>query len=275
VVLVEAPQAEVVRVGVGKWNFHRGTKYTFEDTVTVTTPLQLAEELAKALPKQLKCVVLYGSAAAGDFVPGASNYNVLVIVDSLGVAEMDALSPAIVAWSRGGHPTPLFFTQQQLAESINAFPIEFLDIRQSHRILWGSDLLADMKVEHADLRRQVQRELAGKLLKLRGRYFLTAGKPDAITDLMLHSLSTFLVLFRAALRLYQDNVPNTKLDALHALAKHIPFDVKPFEWLFELKQHNAKSRNKTSDVSFVTYLKAIECVANAINRQTHPSGSKS
>jgi hypothetical protein len=243
--------------------------------MTLTNPEQLVEQLAVALPQHLKCVVLYGSAAAGDFVPGASNYNLLVIVDPLGVAELDALSPSIVSWSRCGNPTPLFFTQHQLAESIDAFPIELLDIWQSRRILWGPDLLADMPVEPAHLRWQVERELTGKLLKLRGRYLLTKGRPDAVMELMLRSLSTFLVLFRAALRLYQNTVPDVKLDALHALAKHIPFDVQPFEQLFEFKQRTGGARRKAPDVSFVSYLTAIERVANAVDGQPPSSENKS
>jgi hypothetical protein len=243
--------------------------------VTNYSPEQLAADLAKALPEQLKCVLLYGSAAAGDFVPGASNFNVLVVVESLGVDELNALSPALVAWNRRGQPTPLFFTRQQLSESFNAFPIEFLDIQQSRRILWGSDVLAALRVGPAHLHRQVQRDLTGQLLKLRGRYLLAAGDSDGVTELMLTSLSTFLVLFRAALRLYQKDVPDIKLDALGALAKHISFDPRPFEALFELKQSRGERRSALPDVSFASYLSAIECVAEAINRQTHQNGSQS
>ena len=37
--------------------------------MTTMTPEQLTARLGEAIPEQLKCVVLYGSAAAGDFVP--------------------------------------------------------------------------------------------------------------------------------------------------------------------------------------------------------------
>jgi hypothetical protein len=241
--------------------------------VNLTSPKQLAEQLAAALPQQLKCVVLYGSAAAGDFIEGASNYNVLAVAEPLGIDQLNELSLPIVAWNRAGHATPLFFTPQQLTDSMNAFPIELLDIQQSRRILWGVDLLADLRVEHANLRRQVQRELNGKLLRLRSRYLLSAGHPKAVSELALRSLSTFLVLFRATLRLHQDTVPDTKLDALRDLAKHISFDPGPFEKLFEFKQHTNKRSGKLPDVSFASYLAAIECVAEAVNRQPkHKTG---
>src|SRR3954451_439407 len=105
-------------------------------TVIIKTPEQFAELLASTLPTQLKCVFLFGSAAAGDFVTGASNYNLLAVIEPLGMVELDAISPAVVAWNQAGNPIPLFFTPQQLIQGTEAFPIELLDIEQSRRILW-------------------------------------------------------------------------------------------------------------------------------------------
>jgi hypothetical protein len=232
--------------------------------VNMKTPEQFAEQLASTLPTQLKCVLLFGSAAAGDFVAGASNYNLLAVIEPLGMVELDAISPAVVAWNQAGNPIPLFFTPQQLIQGTEAFPIELLDIEQSRRILWGSDLLENVRVETAQLRRQIERELTGKLLKLRGRYMLVRQKPHAVTELMVQSLSTFLVLFRAALRLYQKTVPNIKLEALHALSKHIEFDTKPFERIYELKSQPRKGNRVAEPVSFGSYLGSIEHVTNAI-----------
>jgi hypothetical protein len=241
----------------------------------ITKPEHLAERLTNALAGNLKCVALYGSAAAGDFVPGASNFNVLVVADRLDVAALNAASPAIKEWSQLGHPTPLFFTTQQLADSTDAFPLELLDIQQSRQILWGADMLADMKIDTAHLRRQIERELSGKLLKLRARYLVARHDHEAVNDLMQHSLSTFLVLFRAALRLYQPTVPEVKLDALQALAKHISFETRPFEQLFALKQQTGESRSNLPDVSFASYVAAIERVTAAVNEFNQPSEKKS
>jgi hypothetical protein len=239
------------------------------------TPEQIAKWLGEVLRERLKCVLLYGSAAAGDFLPGASNYNLLVIVDPLGVAELRSVQPPLVAWDRAGHPIPRLFTPAQLESSLDAFPIEMLDIQQSRRVLMGPDLLADMRVEPLHLRLAVERELTGKLLSLRGKFAICADRPRAVQDLMLGSLSTFLVLFRAALRLYQENVPDVKLEALRALAEHIPFDTAPFERLFEAKQRSSAGSRAVADVAFPEYLASIESVVQAVNLFNHPQGSKS
>jgi hypothetical protein len=228
-------------------------------------PEQLSKWLSEVLGERLKCVMLHGSAVAGDFVAGESNYNLLVVIEPLGLSELQAVGPPLAAWDRAGHAAPILFSPGQLNASLDLFPIEMLDIKQSRRILFGSDLLTEVRVEPMRLRRAVERELTGRLLALRGKYAVVADNPRAVQELMLGSLSTFLVLFRAALRLYEADVPETKLEATRALAKHIEFDVAPFERLFAMKQSLSAARRGAIDVSFAAYLGAIEAVTAAIN----------
>jgi hypothetical protein len=237
------------------------------------TPGQLAKWLSEVLGQRLKCVVLYGSAAAGDFVEGESNFNLLVIAEPLGVTELKAIGPPLAAWARAGHMLPKLFAPEQLAASLDVFPIEMLDIRQSRQILSGEDLLVALRIEPVHLRLAIERELTGKLLALRGKYAVVADKPAAVRELMIGSLSTFLVLFRAALRLYDEAVPEVKLEAMQALAKHVSFDTLPFEQLAELKQMSTAARRGAAEVSFSSYLGAIECVVRAINGFNHSKGS--
>ena len=136
-------------------------------------------------------------------------------------------------------------------------------------------IAADWRVDPVHLQRQVQRELNGKLLRLRGRYLLANGDRRAVGELMLRSLSTFLVLFRAALRLYQEKVPDMKLDALTELAKHIDFDPRPFEKLFAWKMRHGAVADGRPDVAFVDYLTAIERVADAVNHHATSPRSES
>lgn len=238
------------------------------------TPDELAKQISAALPTELKCVALYGSAAAGDFVQGKSNFNVLIIAEPLALPQLDRLTKPLTAWHRAGHPMPLIFTPQQLLQSASAFPIEMLDIQQSRRVLCGSDPLADLQISPAHLHQQVQRELNGKLLKLRNRYVLAAGKEATMAQLMLDSLSTFLVLFRAALRLQQKQVPDVKMEALRELQKYIAFDAKPFEALNDYKLQPIKSRTAPPAALFSSYFTAIESVTEAINCHTYPQQEK-
>lgn len=219
----------------------------------------------QALPGRVQSIVLFGSAAAGDFVEGVSGYDLLVVLDRLGVPELDALAPTIRKWHRDGNPLPLLFTPAQLAASTDAFAIEFLDMQQSREVLHGSDPIKDLKVDASHLRLHLERELKGKLLALRDQYVLAAGRRGKILRLLGDSLSTFLSLFRGALRLYQPEVPAGKLAALQALGKHIPFDPQPFLTVEDLKEQRRRSRDVDAEALFAQYWQSAETVAAAID----------
>ena len=234
------------------------------------TPEELVKQLESAIPGRLCSVVLYGSAAAGDFVPGTSNYNVLVVLDRLGLAELNALTKPALQWAKAGNRPPLLFDRCQLKASAEVFPIELLDIRQSRRVLWGEDPLADIAIDHEHLRLQLERELKTKLLSLRGHYLLTGGRPKLIVELLTSSIAGFLVLFRAALRLFQEEVPAGKIDALRLLTQHIRFDPQPLLEIDALKHRRRKPREIVPQTLFESYLTTIEQVVEAVDRHLHP-----
>ena len=128
------------------------------------TPGQLAKWLSEVLGQRLKCVVLYGSAAAGDFVEGESNFNLLVIAEPLGVTELKGDGAAARGVGSGWARVAEALCAEQLAASLDAFPIEMLDIQQSRQVLSGEDLLATLRIEPVHLRLAIERELTGKLL---------------------------------------------------------------------------------------------------------------
>jgi hypothetical protein len=149
----------------------------------------------------LVAVVLYGSAATGEHVAGASDINVAVVVRQVTSALLRKASGRIRTWHRQGFATPLFFDPETIQRSLDVFPIEFLDMQERHRILWGADLLAPLRIGGGNLRLQCEQELRGKLLRLRQAYVESAGSPDDLRLVLLLAAGSLLVLLRTLLRL--------------------------------------------------------------------------
>lgn len=232
------------------------------------TPQQLTEEIKTVCEARLQSVILYGSAATGEHIERRSDYNVLVVLDRLGLAELKALTKTAESWVKAGNSPPLLFTRDRLAKSAHVFPIEIADMQGSYRVLFGEDIVATLPLHDGNLRYQLEADLKGKLITLREHYLFTRGKPRLVTDLLIASLSSFLVLFRAALRLFQSDVPNRKMDALLALARRIPFDTRPFETVKQMKEGH-KVPGLVADDLFAEYLRAVETVVDAVHDILH------
>jgi len=237
------------------------------------TPEALTERLKAVCGAHLRSVILYGSAVAGDHLGKRSDHNILVVLDRLDVEELRALAPVVRPWVKAGNLVPLFFTPEGLATAAAVFPLEIADIKDNHRVLFGEDVVDPLAVHAANLRLELEHELKGKLMKLRAQYLLVQGQPRQMTELMVRSLSTFLVLCRGALRLYQPQVPARKMEALAALARHAPIQTHVFETVGQLKAGKQVARVVPDDL-FAEYLRAIESVVEAVDAFLHPRRSQ-
>jgi len=149
----------------------------------------------------LVTVLLYGSAATGEHVPGRSDINVAVILRRLTPALLRKAASHIRGWHRQGFATPLFFDPETFHTSLDVFPIEFLDMQERHRTLWGPDVLAGFQIGRSNLRLQCEQELRGKWLKLCQSYVEGATTPSDLERILRVALSSIVVLARTLLRL--------------------------------------------------------------------------
>ena len=189
---------------------------------------ELVSQLQKVYGAQLRTVVLYGSAAAGEHIPKRSDYNVLVIVDELTMQHMRAEAAVARAWAEAGNPPPLTLTLAEWQGSADIFPMEYADILERHRVLHGTPPFEGIAVDRDHLRLQLEHEAMGKLLKLRQGILASGGSEKAQIDLLAASLSTIMVIFRAVERLH-GAVPPTDYDRLsHDVARRVGLDAEPF-----------------------------------------------
>src|SRR6185436_4805581 len=119
---------------------------------------ELVAQLRKVYGDQLRSVVLYGSAAAGEHIPKRSDYNVLVIVDTLTADSLRAASATARSWAEAGNPAPLTLTAAEWRGSVDIFPMEYADMIERHRVLHGESPFAGISVEPGDLRLQLEQE---------------------------------------------------------------------------------------------------------------------
>jgi len=221
----------------------------------------LATSLDQALGADLVSLVLYGSAARGDFSPDRSDINLLLILADASPARLRLIGPAVHAWVKAGHPPPLIFSRQGWRASTDVFPIEIEDMRQAHQVERGQDPFVGLETSPADLRQELEREVLGKLLQLRAEYVASGPHPRALGALLVNSAATFFVLFRAVLRLRGTVVPTTHRELVKVAAQVTGFDPAAFDWVLERLAGRKVRELEQFDPVAERYLAAIERLA--------------
>lgn len=219
------------------------------------------DDLDRAWPGRY-AAVLFGSAARGQYIPGWSDINVLLVADALGPAELIAVRPALAGWRDAAQALPLLFSIAEWRRSGDAYPLEIAEMRTAYRVLRGTDPLAGMIVRPADLRVALERELRGKLMRLRQGFALYAADAKELTEFVRRSASSLLLLCRGILVLSGGEVPPDALRVVSAAAAAAGFHPDAMARIIARRADKAWQCTE-SDVR--EYLLAVEQAARYID----------
>lgn len=227
---------------------------------------ELVTKLKKTYGDRLVSVILYGSAATGDHSRKFSDINVFCALGEVTPRELAEAEP-IVRWWRGlGHPSPLMMSAEEVRTSTDCFPIEFHDIRDRHRILYGENVVENLEIDESFYRAQVEYQLRAKVLRLRQKGAGVMQDRDLLLQLLAESVSTFCVLIRHALRLHGVDAKHAKREVIHQAAEHFGMDPEPFVTLLDLRAGTRKPKTVDAGTVFAQYLREINVVVDAVDR---------
>jgi predicted nucleotidyltransferase len=182
----------------------------------------------------LVSVILFGSAAAGDFIQHESDYNILVATNKIGPEDL-----------RNAQATT----------------------RVARKVLFGPDVLADLNISDKFLRLQAEYELRSKLIQLRRQYIPASASVEGLKSLMADSLSSFAALFRAVLILKGLTPPATKHEIVALTAKELGIEGSPFEKIFNIRKNNFTDNldEVAANRLFGEYMEQIEKVIDVVD----------
>jgi predicted nucleotidyltransferase len=226
---------------------------------------QLVDRLKKAYGGRLKSVVLYGSAAAGDYNGKFSDLNVLCVLREVTPRELADSTPIVRWWHEQGNPSPLLLSEEEVRNSTDCFAIEFQDIRERHRVLYGEDVVRDLSIDTCFYRAEVEHELRAKLLRLRQKAAGVLDDPNVLRSLLADSVTTFCDLFRHALRLAGAEAGFEKREVVAQAGGRFGIDAAPFVKLLDLREEKIRPREVDPAALLAEYMKQIQMVIDAVD----------
>src|SRR5215472_10603333 len=108
---------------------------------------ELTDRLRDAQQDRLVAVILYGSAAGGDHYGEFSDLNVLCVLRRVTPEELRVSEPFFKWWRNDGNPSPLLLSEDEVHNSTDCFPIEFHDMQERRRVLFGKDVIEKLVID--------------------------------------------------------------------------------------------------------------------------------
>ena len=209
-------------------------------------------------------VLLYGSAVRGEFLPGRSNVNIVLIVKSARADQLKKYGAVHRRWAKEQVVVPLFVTQADLPAMSLVFPLEYLEIQEQHRLLAGQDPFVGFKVDQRHLLAEVLQSLRGNLLRVRQRFIEGGGSEEAITILLPLSLTAILPVLRGVQRLLGRPVLSQGEPLLNDFETFLSIDLSGLRDAWLLKRGQISPGQKEIPRLMERYLESLERLVQAV-----------
>ena len=195
------------------------------------------ESLKQTYGNDLISVALYGSAASGELVEAHSNINLLVVLKNTDLPTLDVSRKLVNKFSHD-RVEPLFLSHEYLLNSIDVFPIEFLDMKENHHCLYGQDVLKGIQIDLKNLRFQCEQELKSKLILLKQQYLkINLRDKNVLAKLLFKHVTSVTHLLRNLIRLRGKQPSYRKEEALKEVAVEFQVGTASFLRILEAKRN--------------------------------------
>lgn len=227
---------------------------------------EISGDYQQAFGADLVSLVLYGSGAGPDYLPGKSDLNFLVVLTEPGLEKLDLALGTVGRWRKRGVPVPLFMTVGFIGKSLDAYPVEFINMQRQYLVVCGTDPLAELRFTPEYIRLQLERELRGKLLHLRSGYLATEGKVRRLRELIAGSLTAFVSLLAALLHLKGTSIPAGKGEVIAAAAEFLGIDGGVFLNCEAIRSRTDRFSDKEVRALFGDYLREVGRLCDLVDR---------
>ncbi len=156
--------------------------------------LDLPSDVAKALEgftasaketlgADLVSIVLFGSAAEGK-LRATSDVNLILVLRKFDAASIDALREPMRLAHAAIRLSAMFILDTEIDAAGEAFAVKFSDIRERHKVVFGSDPFAGLSPSRASMLVRLRQILLNFTLRMRERYVLVSLREEQLAPLV-------------------------------------------------------------------------------------------
>lgn len=181
--------------------------------------------LQDVFQKNLVSVILYGSAVKGTFTAGVSDVNILILLEKADPKSVVLLGKSAAGVIKKNRINPLLLTKSEFLSSADVFPMEYLDITDSRKVIFGTDPVGNLNITSDNLRHQVEEQLRGTVSSFRRALLASKGQHRLLKRYLAEWFGSQNALIRGLLRLSgSKEIPADFADVVQSLTERFGID---------------------------------------------------
>ena len=168
---------------------------------------QFVDAAREAYGDGLVSVVLYGSGAEGKLSP-TSDVNLLLVLRSFSEESADRMRATFLAAEAAIRLQVMFLLEKELPEATEFFAQKFADILRRHRVLFGSDPFASVKIARDAQVFRLKQILLNLALRLRQTYVARGEQTERIPRILADAVGPLRAASATLLQLEGQSRPD-------------------------------------------------------------------
>lgn len=194
------------------------------------------DTLSAILGKNIISIIAFGSKA--QVLDAKNNLNLMIVTNTLNADDLYEISKPVQKWVKCKNPIPIIMNIEEWQSSFDVYAIEYSDMKNNYRIVYGEDIVKDIYIEKHDLRLECESELKNLLLKYKNNFLMNINSDRMMKKTLSQVTKTLLVIFRSILRLHDAEVPYRAIDIIEYVSNYINFNKEVMLKIAKVKYEN-------------------------------------
>ncbi|HSO33598.1 MAG TPA: nucleotidyltransferase domain-containing protein [Labilithrix sp.] len=162
---------------------------------------EFTKSLEESLGDDLVGILVHGSVVRGEYRPGESDVDVIVILGKADFAHLDAIGNAMQLARYSARIEAMILTESEIAGASDAFPLLYDEIKRRNILLSGRDPFKDVEVHDTHRRLRIEQELREAQIRLRRAVTDAFGAREAIAGAVMRKVKQVRTPLHALLAL--------------------------------------------------------------------------
>ncbi len=227
---------------------------------------KFVREVMRILREEIYSIILYGSSVKRNFFPGSSDLNVLLVLRCICPQLIIKVAPTLKRYSAKDKISTTVHDKEEIENSLDVYPIKFLDIKKYHLILYGEDIFKDLAIDPSNLRIDLERQIREIAIGIRRDYIFSSHTSADMRKIVVKSFSSLSHLMAALLYLMNIEPPVTKEEIVKRASYELNLDLYPFTYILKLKKGTNNPPKKEMEEIFAKYVNTIEDLVKIVDR---------
>lgn len=223
------------------------------------------DEVLEKYGQKIHSIYVTGTALTDDFDEKNSDVNSVIVLKEMDLRFLELLAPLGKKYAKKRVGAPLIMTPEYIHDSLDVFPVEFLNYKLIHVTVYGEDLFDKVKIERMDLRHQCERDIKSKLIWLRQGYISSQGDKKILTEGFVKSITGYMPLFRGIITLAGKEPPILQSEVIRTLSDAVKIDTGIFAKVLREKREKARLSIDELNTIFEDYYSVTEKLGKIID----------